>query len=192
MGSRLHFAWLAIGIVSVTSLGCCTVNGPCGGCGVDGGGMVPLLACDSCAGGCGERYIDEWTSEPPCGDTCGAAVGCGCGGCQPVRNLLRCLWGSRYVGTCGSVCTDGACGSSSFGCPSCGESMHGTSGGCSHCAGAVGKTDSVPMGTISPTPLPAPTEVHGEHVPTPTPAPAVAPSSAKRLSPVQQRHTSKH
>lgn len=107
---------LLVGLLSVIGTGCCCVQGmPGNACGTAnyGGGCPPgpLLGLASCRGACGETYVDEWVSEPPVVDDCGY----GCGGCascrQPVRNVLRLLWGRPYM----SQCSTGLCG------PSCGD-----------------------------------------------------------------------
>ncbi len=132
---RRLYALMLLGLLSVTAVGCCCVqgmpNGACGGgsCGggaygIGAGGMSacggncgsgPLLGLAGCRGACGEVYVDEWISEPPIVDNC---PGEGCGGCnscrQPVRNLFSLLWGRPYrtqcdTGLCGPTCGDG-CG----------------------------------------------------------------------------------
>jgi len=99
----------------------------------------------SCAGGCGETYVDEWISQPPQVDACCA------GDCRPVRSLLQALWGNRFVagcdtcGGCGQEC-GGNCGygsSGGSGCTSCGGGggggmVHESSGGGCNCGGGGG------------------------------------------------------
>lgn len=113
---QLSGMMLLLGLLSVVGTGCCCVQGmPGGAYGASscGGGCPPgpLLGFASCRGACGETYVDEWVSEPPVIDDCGY----GCGGCsrcgQPVRNVLRLLWGRPYM----SQCSTGLCG------PSCGD-----------------------------------------------------------------------
>lgn len=110
---------ITLGLLAVTSVGCCCVQGmPGNGRGSCGTGMCgsgPLMGLASCRGACGEVYVDEWVSEPPVVDQCGD----NCGGCQrcyqPVRNVLRMLWGRPYrancdTGLCAPSC-DGGCDS---------------------------------------------------------------------------------
>lgn len=113
---RLSGMMLLLGLLSVVGTGCCCVQGmPGGACGtasvVGGCPPGPLMGFASCRGACGETYVDEWVSEPPVVDDCGY----GCGGCsrcgQPVRSVLRQLWGRPYM----SQCSTGLCG------PSCGD-----------------------------------------------------------------------
>lgn len=117
---------LTLGLLSIASAGCCCVQGlpgnACGtgSCGIAscGGGRCgsgPLMNLAGCRGACGEVYVDEWISEPPTVDNCGPNCG-GCSQCyQPVRNILRRLWGRPYMascdtGLCGPSC-DGGCDS---------------------------------------------------------------------------------
>ena len=67
-------------------------------------GIAGLLSRASCNGACGEVYVGEWLSEPPCPDDCGYNCGgCGnCGSCRPVLNTLRLLWGRPYQTCCSS------------------------------------------------------------------------------------------
>ncbi len=107
------------GCISVDRRGGCGPIGACGGMGCDScstcdasGGLGPgpisrLLShhstgcgCNSCGGGgCGEMYVDEWINERPVVDNCGCGE-CSTCGHQPVRSLLRLLWGDRYQGGC--------------------------------------------------------------------------------------------
>ncbi len=123
---------MSLGLISIACAGCCCVQGmPSGACGTGacsaggcGSGMCgggPLMSLASCRGACGEVYVDEWVSEPPVVDNCGA----NCGGCercyQPVRNVLKMLWGRPYMSSCDS----GLCA------PSCGAGCDlGCDGGC--------------------------------------------------------------
>src|SRR5687767_9486470 len=122
MRSQQPLSWFSMMALLLASTGCCCVQGMpgnCGSCGLGG-----LAAGRSCAGGCGEVYIDEWVSQPPCVDQCCA------GDCRPVRSLLAALWGSRFVQGCdmcaGSGCEDGCAGTCGYGsaggsgCTSCG------------------------------------------------------------------------
>lgn len=161
MRKQPRISWMVLALFLLAGSGCCCIQGtsPCGGCGPCGTGSCgvgPLMSYQACAGGCGETYIDEWVSEPPCIDKCCA------GDPRPVRSLLRTLWGSRFVQGCDMCstgcdsCTSGeACGcgyasAGGSGCTSCGGSGlisggHGHGGGstCSSCAG--GATVTEPM-----------------------------------------------
>ncbi|MEO8270759.1 MAG: hypothetical protein ABI557_13635, partial [Aureliella sp.] len=127
---QLSGMMLLIGLLSVLGTGCCCVQGmPGGACGTSscGGGCPPgpLMGLASCRGACGETYVDEWVNEPPVVDDCGYGCG-GCSGCgQPLRSVLRQLWGRPYrsqcsTGLCGSSCGD--CGHTDCGCDSGGSS----------------------------------------------------------------------
>ncbi len=177
---RFQSTWLLLIAISVTSAGCCCVQGVsscdsvglgAAGCGPCGAGPLARLA--SCRGACGDVYVDEWISEPPVVDNCG---GCGsCQQCRPVRTLLRVLWGRPFIADCcASVCG-----------PSCDS-------GCSTCGGG-GMHDSYMPGSLTPVPTsPAsPMDaVPDAPEPVPAPAPTVAPTSAKRLNPAA-RHRSR-
>ncbi len=174
--------WVSVVALWIVSSGCCTMHGACGSCGTGACDHHPILARSSCMAGCGDHYVDEWVSEPPCVDDCGPSCGpaCGpCGSCQPVRNLLRALWGTRYMACdgCGSGFASPSCHSSG-GCASCGGgTMHG--GGCANC----GAGETIHSGSSIPsdsTGVAAPESV-------PTPAPNIPSTSAKRLNPAQQR-----
>ncbi|MCA9192124.1 MAG: hypothetical protein KDB03_10190 [Planctomycetales bacterium] len=175
--------WILFAVFN--SVGCCTLQpiGSCGPCGsvpcdwnscssgnCNGNPILRTGQYASCQGACGEVYVDEWVSEPPTPDNCGYACG-GCGSClqcQPVRNILRLLWGIPYT----SSCDMGLCGS---GCGTCGATS-----GCD-CDG--GQVMQLGHQTMSPSP--------NEHVETqPTPAPTITPTVARRLNPAQQhRHS---
>ena len=126
---QLSGMMLLLGLLSVIGTGCCCVQGmPGGACGTAscGGGCPPgpLMELASCRGACGETYVDEWVSEPPVVDDCG--YGCrGCARCgQPLRSVLRQLWGRPYMsqcstGLCGPSCGD--CGGADCGCDSGGS-----------------------------------------------------------------------
>ncbi len=124
---------MMLGLLSIASAGCCCVQGlpgnayGGGNCGLSscGGGMCgsgPLMGLAGCRGACGEVYVDEWVSEPPTVDNCGPNCG-GCSQCyQPVRNLLKVLWGRPYM----TSCDTGLCGPScDGGCDSCGGAGYG-------------------------------------------------------------------
>jgi len=115
-----------LGLLCLAGAGCCCVQGlPAGGCssGGCGGGLCgsgPLMGLAGCRGACGEVYVDEWISEPPVVDNCGP----NCGGCQrcyqPVRSVLRQLWGRPFVTSCdtglGGPSCDSGCDACSSGC----------------------------------------------------------------------------
>ena len=147
MQSQQRLGWLSMLAVLLAGSGCCCVQGMPGQCGPRG--MGGLAECRSCSGGCGETYVDEWVSEPPCVDACCAQS------CRPIRSLLQALWGSRFVngcdmcGGCDAGC-DGACGyasSGGSGCTSCGGEMGMpvSDGGC-NCGGGGGPMVMEPAG----------------------------------------------
>ena len=129
MRSQQPVRWLSMMALFLASAGCCCVQGMPGDCGSCG---VGHMAGRSCAGGCGEVYVDEWISQPPTVDQCCA------GDCRPVRSLLAALWGSRFVQGCdmcgGGGCDDGCAGT-------CGYASAGGSG-CTSCGGHIGMRDS--------------------------------------------------
>lgn len=136
MRSPHRMGWYWLCLLLLAGSGCCSVQGtsPCGSsCGCGSCGMGPLAGFRSCAGGCGETYVDEWVSEPPCIDKCCA------GDPRPVRSLLQTLWGSRFVQGC-DMCGGGGCDS----CSSC-------DGGCDSgaCAGGCGYTSAGGSGCTS-------------------------------------------
>lgn len=117
---------MLLGLLTVVGAGCCCVQGmPSGGMygsSCDAGCPPgPLMGLASCSSGCGEVYVDEWISEPPVVDNCGSNCG-GCSTCrQPVRNVLRQLWGRPYMSQCDTgMCATGgdACGCDSMGAES--------------------------------------------------------------------------
>lgn len=137
MRKQQRFSWMVLVLFLLAGSGCCCVQGtaPCGSCGPCGGGACgvgPLLGYRACAGGCGQTYVDEWVSEPPCIDKCCA------GNPMPVRSLLRTLWGSRFVQGC-DMCSTGCDSCSSGEACGCGYASAGgsgcTGGGCSSCGG---------------------------------------------------------
>lgn len=142
--------FLAMMMVSLSSLGCCS---PCGfgpGCAaLDGGcqdcegGFGPRALATGpldairqakrslvCGGGCGEVYYGEWISTPPyatdpCGDA-GCAVRCApfcwSPGALLPGALISGLYGKRFADDCGTG--DCGCGDCFAGdCDSCGGSV---------------------------------------------------------------------
>lgn len=206
MHQRAKIGTFLLGCLSLACAGCCCVPTTCdsnlGACGSNCGpligagglfgGAVGTMA--SCRGGCGEVYYDEWINERPVPDNCGFDCGgCGqCTRCQPVRNVLRQLWGRPYrvdccAESCGSDC-NGGCGSSGASSSGYGAISDGSGGGCdcggSHSSFEHDTIHSVPQRIPSRRP-PAPPEMKPEAVP--TPAPEVTPSSALRLNPAMRR-----
>ncbi len=229
-------AWITSCLLTMLGTGCCCTQGMnscsgvvgCSSCPTNSCGTGPLMGLASCRGGCGETYVDEWVSEPPCVDDCGYCD-TGCDRCRirrPVRSFLRVLWGAPYRGDCGcdSGCSDG-CTSCDGGMTVSGDSgFHGIHGSAMHSSGQAGcncggshgselhsselhssglnsSMGHAPGVHLSPAPMsPAPSQsspstgsprtgnspAPAEAVPTPAP---VTPSSAKRLSPAQQRST---
>lgn len=208
MATYFRASWILTCLMTLVGAGCCCTQGmntcsscsSCSSCPTGGCGVGPLLGRASCRGGCGEVYVDEWVSEPPCIDDCGYCNS-GCDSCRsgrPLGSFLRLLWGTPYDGGCG--CKTGCDSGCSAGCD----------GGCSSCGGGEMAVSMGPMPTKSCNcgASHASTNVHTTASPTimapansapkmgspapavsaPTPAP-VAPSSAKRLSPAQQRTT---
>ncbi len=205
MATYFRASWILTCFMTLVGAGCCCRQGmntcnsgysSCSSCPTGGCGAGPLLGLASCRGGCGETYVDEWVSEPPCIDDCGYCdSGCDrCRSSRPVRSVLRALWGTPYNGGCG-------CGSSSCdgGCSSCGAGSMAVSGpmpskSC-NCGGSHGVTnmhsgmhsDSMPANSMPSHAAPAVSRpAPAGSVPTPAP---VAPSSARRLSPAQQKTT---
>lgn len=220
-------AWIMSCLLTLVGTGCCCTQGMnscsgvvgCSTCPTSSCGTGPLMGLASCRGGCGETYVDEWVSEPPCIDDCGYCE-TGCDRCRtrrPVRSLLRLLWGAPYRGDCGggSGCDSGCSG----GCASCdggvrvsghavSHGMHGatahstTQRGCNcggshnasvHSSGGHSSEMHLSPVPMSPSPSPASPNPSSGSGPTPaeavpTPAPVTS-SSAKRLSPAQQRST---
>lgn len=98
---------------------CSTCESDCGGCGGCGresyfgpGPFAKLLGHHGrasgfgCGGGCGGLYVDEWINERPQVDNCGCNE-CSTCGHQPVRSLLKLLWGDRFCGGCETSCCEG-------------------------------------------------------------------------------------
>ncbi len=157
MRKQQRLSWLALVVLLLAGSGCCCVQGTsacgsCNSCSSGSCGLGPLAGFRACAGGCGETYVDEWVSEPPCIDKCCA------GNPRPVRSLLQTLWGSRFVQGCDlcatgcDSCSDGGCdtcgcgyaSAGGSGCTSCGGGGMISGGGtCSSCAG--GATVTEPM-----------------------------------------------
>lgn len=223
------------GCISVDRRGGCGVPvGACGGMGCDscstcdasgglGRGPISRLlshhssgcGCNSCGGGgCGEMYVDEWVNERPVVDNCGCGE-CSTCGHQPVRSVLRLLWGDRYQGGC-ETCSD-CDGGIDLGSPvindgyepnawranrgcNCGT-QHGTTVHSSTVHGSTIDDSCVDQGTISteeiietqPSPSTGPTPAVPQKAPagnttkmTPTPAPPI-PKSAMRLNPASRK-----
>lgn len=211
------------GCICVDRRGGCggPVGGTCGGMGCDscstcdssgglGRGPISRLlshqstgcGCNSCGGGgCGEMYIDEWVNERPVVDNCGCGE-CSTCGHQPVRSLLRLLWGDRYQGgceTCSScdggidlgspVINDGYepnAWQANRGC-NCG-SHHGTTvHGPSSSHGTTSSEEIIETQPIESTgPTPSKTPGGSTTKATPTPAPPI-PKSAMRLNPASRK-----
>lgn len=194
------------GCVCVTGSGECGAIGcagsPCDSCASPnefyaGGPLSGIVGwngaagCNSCSSGCGEMYVDEWLNEPPVVDNCGCGE-CRTCGRQPIRSLLRILWGDSYCGSCETHC-DGEIGlaepiindgydpqawSANRGC-NCGG---GQISGMTLSEGPAGAGPS-PIESATPLPpVPVPDAV-GEQ---PTPAPPT-PKSAMRLNPATRR-----
>jgi hypothetical protein len=209
MANYFRGSWIVTCLLSLVSAGCCCTQGmntcsshsACSSCSHGGGcGAGPLLGMASCRSGCGEVYVDEWVSEPPCIDDCGYTHS-GCDSChskRPVRSLLRLLWGTPYEGGCSTGCDSGCESGCEGGCSSCGggDEMSFSGGSAASSSCNCGGSHAAPGVHLSPVPshgMPGPmSPAIGSPVApppeaaAPTPAP-VAPSSAKRLSPAQQR-----
>ena len=195
MASYFRASWILTCLLTLVGTGCCCTQGmrtcssysSCSSCPSGGCGSGRLMGLASCRGGCGETYVDEWVSEPPCIDDCGSCNS-GCDRCRsgrPVRSLLRLLWGTPYDAGCG--CSTGCDAGCDGGCSSCGGD------GAVTVAGGTLPTQSCNGGAHSPTGVhttlaPGHSGSPASAAAAPTPAP-VAPSSAKRLSPAQQRAT---
>lgn len=134
MRKQQRLSWFALVVLLLAGSGCCCVQGtsPCGGCNSCSSGscgLGPFAGFRACAGGCGETYVDEWVSEPPCIDKCCA------GNPRPVRSLLQTLWGSRFVQGC-DMCATGCDSCSDGGCDTCGCGYASAGGsGCTSCGG---------------------------------------------------------
>ena len=204
MTTCFRASWILTCLMMLVGAGCCCTQGmntcnnslSCSSCPTGGCGSGPLLGLASCRGGCGETYVDEWVSEPPCIDDCGYCDS-GCNNCRrPLRSVLKLLWGTPYHAACG--CSSGCdSGCASGGCSSCDGDVVAFSGGPVHtstcnCGGSHASmnhgTTSAPVNSAPNHGAPAGSGA-GSAVPTPAP---VAPSSAKRLSPAKQRATVAH
>ncbi|QDV26619.1 hypothetical protein [Aureliella helgolandensis] len=199
------FPMLLLGLLPLLGTGCCIQGGGAmysscdtGACGMGGNGLGAIARGAGCQGGCGDTYVGEWLSEPPVVDNCGYACGgCGqCNSCQPVRNLLRALWGTPYMGGCGDSACDGGCDSCGGGgfagdfVSGGGEYVSSHSGGGCNCGGnhSSGEHYQVVPHSVSPSaPLPADSILQPSSPKAPKPAPEIAPSSAMRLNPAQTR-----
>lgn len=214
MATYFRASWILTCLMTLVGAGCCCTQGmntcssysSCSSCPTGGCGAGPLMGLASCRGGCGETYVDEWVSEPPCIDDCGYCnSGCNsCRGGRPVRSLLRLLWGTPYNGGCG--CDAGCDSGCDGGCSSCGGGaiVAGAmpSQTC-NCGGSHGSSMHSMPSQMAPSHMAPSTMAPSQMAPSnsapsvkspapsgsvPTPAP-VAPSSAKRLSPAQQKTT---
>lgn len=211
MARYFRASWILTCLMTLVGAGCCCTQGmntcggsyyssctscPTGGCGTGGCGVGPLMGLASCRGGCGETYVDEWVNEPPCIDNCGYC-NTGCDSCRrPVRSVLRLLLGTPYDGGCGcsTGCDSGCSSGCDGGCSSCGGGGSLAVAGpmpaqTCNCGGShAGHSSAMPAKIAPSQPEPSqPTPSAGapaNSVPTPAP---VAPSSAKRLSPAQQK-----
>jgi hypothetical protein len=191
MTSKSRFCWLLMSLLSLASVGCCCTQGltTCNSCDGRMCASGPLASLASCRSGCGEVYVDEWLNSPPCIDDCGYG---NCGTCGPRNGRPLLSFARMIVG----LPFNAGCGGCDGGCSSCGvEGGYVASAPSScNCGGSHG--GSVYHGTVEHSgpvySTPAPTAQPMMPAPAaplktePTPAP-VAPSSAKRLSPAQQR-----
>jgi len=178
--SHLRLSCLMLAVLPLFATGCCCVQGvpncSTGACGAGTCGPGPIASLASCRGGCGDVYVDEWVSEPPAVDQCCQPASCGC---QPVRNILRALWGQPY----GACCPNDLVG------PSCDCGVGGGS-----CDSGCCSSSSIPMqsGVVREVPQNAtqmkvpPTESVPEEV-SPTPAPEIDPMASRGLNPAQRR-----
>lgn len=188
--SHLRLLCLMLAVLPLFATGCCCVQGvpncstgTCGTgtCGTGTCGPGPIASLASCRGGCGDVYVDEWVSEPPTVDHCCQPNSCGS---QPVRNILRALWGQPYGACCPNDLVGPSCG-----CDSCGGGSVGGS-----CDSGCCSSGSAPMhsGVVREVPQNAtqmkvtPTESAPEEV-TPTPAPEIDPMASRGLNPAQRR-----
>ncbi len=182
--THLRLSCLVLAALPFFATGCCCVQGvstcSTGNC---GGGSIASLS--SCRGACGDVYVDEWISEPPTIDNCAQPCGgCGhCNECQPVRNLLKALWGRPYGACCPNELVGPSCG-----CDSC------SGGGSSHASMACdcGMDHHMQSGTVREVPhgatqmKPAPTQAESKEV-VPTPAPEIDPMASRKLNPAERR-----
>jgi hypothetical protein len=188
---------------------CQTGCDPCAGNGGFGaGGPLARLVgwegaasgCDSCGGckagcgaGCGELYVDEWVNEPPTVDNCGCGECLTCGR-QPVRSLLRLLWGDRYCGSCETGCDSGFDLMSPIVNDGYDPGAWSANRGC-NCGGHASATNHVNNEAVEVSPVPGESIMPSPPVPVPndsttgngpTLAPPV-PKSAMRLNPATRR-----
>ena len=208
MATYFRARWILTCLMTLVGAGCCCTQGmnicssysTCSSCPTGGCGAGPMLGLASCRGGCGETYVDEWVSEPPCIDDCGYGnSGCdSCGSRRPLRSILRLLWGTPYNGGCGcsTVCDSGCSSGCDEGCSSCGGGGSMTVSGpkstqACNCGGSHSGSDmhsnSMPT-KMEPSQAAPAVSGRAPAGSVPTPAP-VAPSSAKRLSPAHQKTT---
>lgn len=188
--THLRLSWLLLAVLPLFATGCCCVQGvsscSTGNC---GGGSLASLS--SCRGACGDVYVDEWISEPPRIDNCCQPTpqcgGCGqCNQCQPVRNVLKALWGRPYSAHCPNDIVGPSCG-----CDTCssGHSSSSCDCGMDHSQGTT-VYSSPSGGTMREVPHDAtemklaPTETN-EVVP--TPAPEIDPMASRQLNPAARR-----
>ncbi len=208
---------ITLGLVSIASAGCCCVQGlpgntcgpgSCGisSCGTGRCGSGPLMSLAGCRGACGEVYVDEWISEPPTVDNCGPNCG-GCSQCyQPVRNVLKLLWGRPYIANCDT----GLCGPScDGGCDSYGgdtgldgdvymddgsvvhhgghaSTQHGSSCNCGGSHGSPLHAQPMSVGPSQMAPVPAPALQSPNMDSMPMPGPATLPKSSDPMNTVPQ------
>ncbi len=204
MTTYFRASWILTCLMTLVGAGCCCTQGmntcnsysSCSSCPTGGCGAGPLMGLASCRGGCGETYVDEWVSEPPCIDDCGYCNS-GCDMCQsrrPLRSTLRMLWGIPYKAVCGcggsgcSACSSSGCSSCDGGSIAVSGPMHNQTCNCggSHEVSSM-HSSSMPA-QMAPTHAAPSVNSPAPGASAPTPAP-VAPSSAKRLSPAQQKTT---
>lgn len=211
--SRFPISFGLLSLLVLMGSGCCcppggrSMSGLSYSGGYETGHNGGLAQFASCRGACGDVYVDEWLSEPPTPDNCGTPCGgCGsCNQCQPVRSLLRALWGTPYM----SNCSTGLCGSScDSGCSDCdsmgfetsgsyhGPVAHGGHGSSSCNCGQSHSMMSPSIPSAAPTysapmsPMPGvkgSSSSGSSQEAVPTPSPTVAPTSAARLNPAARK-----
>lgn len=188
MALNSRVCWALTCLMSLMSAGCCCTQGltTCNGSSSCDGGQCatgPFGGVGSCRSGCGEVYVDEWLNTPPCIDDCGFSncQTCRPRSCRPVLSFVRLVFGMPLRGGCGGC--DSGCSS----CSSGGESHVMSSQSSCNCGGSHGSSEHSGPSYSTPAPSMKNSDSmpqHPEAVPTPAP---VSPTSAKRLSPVQQR-----
>lgn len=176
-----RLVFLPLLLVALASVGCCTCSNRmyCGG-----------GACSPCGGGCGERYVHEFISDPPCcGDPCNGCGGFngGCGNCaRPF--CFPFLWGGILGRRCDCGGCGSACGCGGSGCDSCGGGYSDGYAGDGFVDGGHIVQNGGPGPQVVSKPVQQQRSVMSPR-PTPQMAPRQAPPSPTARKPVQGKTT---